>query len=76
MPPSHPQPSSSSVLFATPECAPLVKTGGLGDVSGAIKKVITPIQEKVDNAIDKMIEWIVEKAKAIFGAVLESFELR
>src|SRR6185436_11978796 len=24
------------VLFATPECAPLVKTGGLGDVSAAL----------------------------------------
>lgn len=47
----------------------LARLVGLGDVSGAIKKVITTIQEKVDNAIDKMIEWIVEKAKAIFGAV-------
>jgi starch synthase len=26
----------ASVLFATPECAPLVKTGGLGDVSAAL----------------------------------------
>ena len=30
MPPSH------NVLFATPECVPLVKTGGLGDVSAAL----------------------------------------
>ena len=29
-------PSSQSVLFVTPECAPLVKTGGLGDVSAAL----------------------------------------
>ncbi|HUI99782.1 MAG TPA: glycogen synthase GlgA [Usitatibacter sp.] len=32
----HAQHSSLSVLFPTPECAPLVKTGGLGDVSGAL----------------------------------------
>ena len=29
-------PESLRVLFATPECAPLVKTGGLGDVSAAL----------------------------------------
>jgi len=34
LPPSHHNPPS--VLFATPECAPLVKTGGLGDVSAAL----------------------------------------
>ncbi|HYC37302.1 MAG TPA: glycogen synthase GlgA [Usitatibacter sp.] len=32
MPPAAPL----KVLFATPECAPLVKTGGLGDVSAAL----------------------------------------
>ena len=25
-----------AVLFVTPECAPLIKTGGLGDVSAAL----------------------------------------
>jgi starch synthase len=30
------QTRTTSVLFATPECAPLVKTGGLGDVSAAL----------------------------------------
>jgi starch synthase len=30
------QSQSLKVLFATPECAPLVKTGGLGDVSAAL----------------------------------------
>ena len=34
---SSPSPREApSVLFVTPECAPLVKTGGLGDVSGAL----------------------------------------
>jgi len=37
LPPSKKKnPKPPSVLFATPECAPLVKTGGLGDVSAAL----------------------------------------
>ena len=46
----------------------LARLIGLGDVSGAIKKVITGIQEKVDKAIDAVIAWIVEKIKSLFGA--------
>ena len=36
MPSPRRQAPRSKVLFATPECAPLVKTGGLGDVSAAL----------------------------------------
>jgi hypothetical protein len=46
----------------------LARLIGLGDVSESIKKVITAIQEKVDKAIDKLIAWVVEKAKSLFGA--------
>lgn len=49
----------------------LARLIGLGDVSESIKKVIVLIQEKVDKAIDKVIAWIVEKAKALFGAKAE-----
>ena len=36
MPSSVPASDPISVLYVTPECAPLVKTGGLGDVSAAL----------------------------------------
>src|SRR5207302_9362786 len=45
----------------------LARLIGLGDVSESIKKVIVLIQEKVDKAIDKVIAWIVEKAKSLFS---------
>ena len=31
------------ILYATPECAPLVKTGGLGDVAGALPVALRQI---------------------------------
>ena len=40
---------------------------GLGKVTDKIKSVIEKIRTKVDTAIDKVIAWIVEKAKAVFG---------
>jgi hypothetical protein len=40
---------------------------GLGDVSGAIRNVITGIQARVDAAIDRVIAWIVERGRALLG---------
>jgi starch synthase len=40
LPSSKKEKAPLSVLFATPECAPLVKTGGLGDVSAALPSAL------------------------------------
>ncbi len=45
----------------------LARLIGLGDVSGAVKRVITAIQAKVDKGIDAVIAWVVAKAKSLFG---------
>jgi len=46
----------------------LARLIGLGDVSGAVKKVITAIQDKVDKGIDAVIKWVVDKAKSLLAA--------
>ena len=43
---ASPKPSPLRVLFATSECAPLTKTGGLGDVSAALPPALE--QQGVD----------------------------
>ena len=45
----------------------LARLIGLGNVSDAVKKVITAIQQKVDKGIDFVIDWVVKQAKALFG---------
>ena len=40
---SKPHASPPSILFVTPECAPLAKTGGLGDVSAALPPALREI---------------------------------
>ena len=36
------------VLFVTPECYPLVKTGGLADVTGALPLALGPLGVEVE----------------------------
>jgi starch synthase len=40
LPPANKKETQTRVLFATPESAPVVKTGGLGDVSAALPKAL------------------------------------
>lgn len=42
-----PTPTPLSILFVTPECAPWVKTGGLGDVSAALPKALARLGHEV-----------------------------
>ena len=57
------------VLFATAEAAPFIKTGGLGDVAGALPKelvkqgvdirVVLPFYSQIDTKYKKMAEDLV-----------------
>ncbi|HXZ48628.1 MAG TPA: glycogen synthase GlgA [Usitatibacter sp.] len=72
MPPPHSPQPTPSVLFATPECAPLVKTGGLGDVSGALPAAL--VAEGIDARI--LLPGYVAVLEACEGArEVGSFEI-
>lgn len=45
----------------------LARFSGLGDVSGAIRGIIVGIRARVDLAIDRMIDWVVARARALLG---------
>jgi len=50
------------VLFTTPECAPLAKTGGLGDVSAALPAALRALGHEVDILLPAYAE-VLDKAR-------------
>lgn len=48
----------------------LARIAGLGKVSDAVVKFIKNVQAKVDSAIEFAVNWIVDKAKGLFKALL------
>lgn len=52
-----------NILFAASECAPFVKTGGLGDVIGALPKALSTLDVKVSVMLPKygdLPDWVTE----------------
>ncbi|HET6871884.1 MAG TPA: glycogen/starch synthase, partial [Sporolactobacillaceae bacterium] len=53
-----------NILFAASECAPFVKTGGLGDVIGALPKALSTLDVKVSVMLPKygdLPDWVTER---------------
>jgi hypothetical protein len=39
---------------------------GLGDIGKKVREIISGVRKKVDDAIDKILDWVVEKGKALY----------
>ena len=50
----------------------LANFAGLGNVSKKIIEIINKIRKPVDNALDKLVTWIVNKAKALGKSILQA----
>jgi starch synthase len=72
------QPAELRILFVTPECAPLVKTGGLGDVAGSLPaalskllldvRILLPAYREVLRSVDGVRELARYAVSAAFPA--------
>jgi hypothetical protein len=49
----------------------LARLIGLGGIGEKVKNVIQKIRKPIDNAIDKVVDWIVEKGKKLWGMVVK-----
>jgi hypothetical protein len=43
----------------------LARLIGLGDVSGQIRRVIEGLQQRVDRALDRAVDWVIERGRAL-----------
>ena len=67
MPPTRRESPPSKVLFATPECAPLAKTGGLGDVSAALPAALLALGLVIGGIAYKYADELSNLAQSVTG---------